>query len=64
MVSIETIQTFLRYNDWADDEVFRASEVFSDEQLDRAFEMGRGSLRTAVSPRTASIMSPTRRASS
>ncbi len=48
MVSIETIQTFLRYNDWADDEVFRASEVFSDEQLDRAFEMGRGSLRKTL----------------
>jgi len=45
MVNIESIQTILRYNDWANGQLLDAADAFSDEQLDKKFEIGFSSLR-------------------
>ncbi len=48
MNDLRTLQTFFRYNDWADDRLLLAAGPLGDEQLDRAFDMGRGSLRKTL----------------
>jgi len=48
MIQLETIRAFFRYDDWANDRVLLAAGPLTDEQLDRSFEMGRGSLRKTL----------------
>jgi uncharacterized damage-inducible protein DinB len=48
MMNIESIQTFLRYNDWANGRLLQAAVALTDELLDRPFEMGRGTLRKTL----------------
>ena len=48
MIQLETIRAFLRYDDWANDRVLQAAGPLTDEQLDRSFEMGLGSLRKTL----------------
>ncbi len=45
MIDLATIRQLLHYNDWADRQILVACEGLSDEQLDRVFDIGRGSLR-------------------
>jgi uncharacterized damage-inducible protein DinB len=45
---MDTIRTILRYSDWADDQLLRAAGALGDEQLDRPFDMGVGSLRRTL----------------
>ncbi len=45
---LDTIAEYFRYGDWATGQVLTAAAGFSDEQLDRAFEMGLGSLRRTL----------------
>ncbi len=47
-VSIEGIRTFLRYSDAANQMVLQAALPLSDAQLDKPFDMGRGSLRVTL----------------
>lgn len=44
-MDIATIRTLYAYNDWARDRVLSAAAALTDEQLDRPFEMGEGTLR-------------------
>jgi uncharacterized damage-inducible protein DinB len=48
MVDVGTIQTTLRYSDWANDQLLHAAGGLSDVQLDQPFEMGPGSLRRTL----------------
>ncbi len=48
MVVLDTVQTFLKYSDWANQHVVRCSFPLSAEQLDRSFKMGMGSLRRTL----------------
>src|SRR3990172_7723464 len=48
MVDVGTIQTNLRYSDWANDQLLRAAGGLTDAQLDHPFEMGPGSLRRTL----------------
>ncbi len=48
MMNLESIRTFLRYNDWADGQLLAVAAPLVDEQLDRPFEMGRGTLRKTL----------------
>ncbi|MEK6644279.1 MAG: DinB family protein [Planctomycetota bacterium] len=45
MLNLDSVRTFLKYSDWANDVVLRAAGPLSDTQLDQPFAMGRGSLR-------------------
>jgi uncharacterized damage-inducible protein DinB len=44
----DRFHSFLRYSEWANDQLLRASAGLSDEQLDQPFEMGRGTLRKTL----------------
>lgn len=44
----ETIRSYLRYGDWAQEQMLKAAAPLTDEQLDRKFEMGVGSLRETL----------------
>mgnify|MGYP000400979838 CR=1 FL=1 len=48
MNDLATIQQFMRYGDWANDECLHASTGLSDAALDQPFDMGRGSLRRTL----------------
>jgi len=48
MISLESIQTLLRYSDWANQQVLRCAAPLTAEQLDRPFPIGRGSLRSTL----------------
>ena len=45
---IDTIAEYFRYTDWARDRVLSIAETLDDDALDRAFEMGMGTLRTTL----------------
>lgn len=47
-VELGTIREMLRYGDWANDRLLECAAPVSDEQLDRAFPMGRGNLRKTL----------------
>jgi uncharacterized damage-inducible protein DinB len=47
-MNIETLRVFLKYSDWANGQIVAAATALGDAQLDRAFDMGRGSLRTTL----------------
>jgi len=47
-VDLETLRDFFRYTDWANDRVLTAAAALSDEQLDRPFDMGLGTLRKTL----------------
>jgi len=47
-MDIATVRAILRYSDWADDQLLRTAGALSDEQLDRPFDMGVGSLRRTL----------------
>lgn len=48
MVELTTIQEWLRYSDWANARLLGCAGGLSDEQLDRGFDMGLGSLRRTL----------------
>src|SRR5438045_1485769 len=48
MSNLEMIRTMLRYSDWANGQLLRASAGLADEQLDSMFDMGLGSLRRTL----------------
>ncbi len=48
MSSCETIREFFRHNDWGRDRILALADPLDDAQLDREFEMGRGSLRQTI----------------
>lgn len=48
MHDLDRFQAFLRYSEWANEQLLRAAAGLSDEQLDRPFDMGRGSLRKTL----------------
>lgn len=48
MPDIASLRTMFKYGDWANSQLLRASSRLSDEQLDRPFDMGRGSLRLVL----------------
>jgi uncharacterized damage-inducible protein DinB len=47
-MNFETAQAFLRYSEWANDQLLRAAAGLNDEKLDQSFDMGRGSLRKTL----------------
>lgn len=47
-MNLESIRGLLRYNDWANAEIVRASGPLTDGLLDRPFDMGRGTLRITL----------------
>jgi uncharacterized damage-inducible protein DinB len=47
-LDLDTIQSYLRYSDWAQERMLRGAEALTDAQLDRKFEMGVGSLRQTL----------------
>ena len=47
-LTIDTLREYLRYSDWAQQRVCNAAVDLSDEQLDRPFEMGPGTLRKTL----------------
>jgi uncharacterized damage-inducible protein DinB len=48
MIDLPTVRTILRYGDWANEQIVHACSFLSDEQLDRIFAIGRGSLRKTL----------------
>ena len=48
MMNLESIQTLLRYNDWANGHLLQTAGPLAAELLDRAFEMGRVTLRKTL----------------
>lgn len=48
-LDLDTIRSYLRYNDWAQERMFTAAGLLTDAQLDRKFELGVGSLRQTLS---------------
>ncbi len=48
MSQLDLLRSLLQYDDWANDRVLQASATLTDEQLDRAFDMGRGSPRRTL----------------
>ncbi|MCK6483506.1 MAG: DinB family protein [Phycisphaerae bacterium] len=48
MIQIDTIRQLLRYSDWANQQILRCAAQLSDEQLDRNFDIGRGTLRRTL----------------
>jgi len=44
-MELKTLSEFLKYSEWANGELLRASRSLSDAQLDQPFDMGRGCLR-------------------
>ena len=47
-MNIETLRAFFAYNDWGRDRLMRFAVELGDDQLDRPFEMGEGSLRRTL----------------
>ena len=47
-IDVDSLRTYYAYADWARTQVHAAAATLSDEQLDRPFEMGMGSLRTTL----------------
>lgn len=47
-MELKTLQSFLRYSDWANGEILRAASKLSDAQLDQPFDMGPGTLRKTL----------------
>lgn len=47
-MNLETMQAFLKYNDWADGRVLAEAGHLSDAQLDQLFEIGLGTLRKTL----------------
>jgi len=48
MIQLETVRTFYRYDDWANDQLLLASGQIGDAKLDQAFDMGLGSIRATL----------------
>ncbi len=48
MLTLDSLRTLLRYSDWANGQLLRASAKLTDAQLDRPFEMGLGTLRKTL----------------
>lgn len=48
MSGLATLRELFDHNDWARDKVLKLADGLSDEQLDRTFEMGSGSLRATL----------------
>jgi len=48
VLDLDTLRTCFRYTDWAQGEVLASAASLSDEQLDRVFEMGEGTLRKTL----------------
>lgn len=48
MINLQSATTMWTYNDWANGRVLGAAAGLADEALDRAFDMGRGSLRRTL----------------
>lgn len=48
MINLGSIRAFLAYNDWADGRILEASAGLADQALDRAFDMGMGTLRRTL----------------
>ncbi len=47
-MDMNTLRTLMRYSDWANRQITTAADGLSHEQLDRPFDMGRGSLRKTL----------------
>jgi uncharacterized damage-inducible protein DinB len=47
-INLGTIREMLAYGDWADDRLLECASPLKDDQLDRVFPMGRGSLRKTL----------------
>lgn len=48
MIDLPTVRTILRYGDWANEQSVHACSNLPDEQLDRVFDIGRGTLRKTL----------------
>jgi uncharacterized damage-inducible protein DinB len=48
MIKLTTVRELLRYSEWANGEILSAAAGRTDEQLDRPFEMGMGTLRRTL----------------
>ena len=48
MFHFNSVGAILRYNDWANGHILHAAMPLTDEQLDRPFDMGRGTLRRTL----------------
>jgi uncharacterized damage-inducible protein DinB len=48
MTGLDWLRALLEYNDWADRRLLECARPLSDEQLDRKFDMGPGSLRRTL----------------
>ena len=48
MVVLDTVHAFLKYSDWATQQVLRCSFPLGAEQLDRPFKMGMGTFRRTL----------------
>lgn len=48
MLDLDSLRCYFAYSDWARDRVHRAAASLSNEQLDRPFEMGVGTLRATL----------------
>lgn len=47
-LDVDTLQTYFAYADWARDRVHGIAATLTDEQLDRKFDLGHGSLRATL----------------
>lgn len=48
MIQLETMRTFYRYNDWANEQLLLAAGQVGDGRLDQPFDMGLGSIRATL----------------
>lgn len=48
MFTIPGFRAYLKYSEWANARLIEAASLLSDDQLDRLFEMGRGTLRLTL----------------
>ena len=48
MTDVSAVRAILRYSDWANSQILRAAARLTDEQLDRPFDTGLGSLRRTL----------------
>jgi uncharacterized damage-inducible protein DinB len=48
MINLRTVRELMRYSDWANQQILSRCAPLADEQLDRPFEMGMGSLRRTL----------------
>ena len=47
-LSAQILRDYVAYNDWANDRILTVSAGLSDEQLDRDFDFGMGSIRKTL----------------